>query len=76
MYSGPNAFAVLMSASTRPSLPQKVPLVKNKKQQLHNDLIDYFERNNMTWSAHQVAAEGEKFVSCLVDLLWYIDGHH
>ena len=21
-------------------------------------------------------AEGEKFVSCLVDLLWYIDGHH
>ena len=75
-YSGPNAFEVLMSASARPSLPQRISLVKNKKQQLHNDLIDYFEKKNMTWSAHQVAAEGEKFVSCLVDLLWYIDGHH
>ena len=21
-------------------------------------------------------AEGEKFVSCLVDLMWYINGHH
>ena len=30
----------------------------------------------MTWSAHQLRAEDEKFVSCLVDLLWYIDGHH
>ena len=30
----------------------------------------------MSHNAHQVAAEGEKFVLCLVDLLWYIDGHH
>ena len=73
---GPNAFDILMSASVRPSLPRRVTRVTNKKQQLRNDIIDYLEVHNLTWCAQQVATEGERFVACLVDLMWYIDGHH
>ena len=73
---GPNAFDILMSASVRPSLPRRVTRVTNKKQQLRNDIIDYLEAHNLTWCAQQVATEGERFVACLVDLMWYIDGHH
>ena len=28
---------------------------KNKKQQLHNDFTEYFERNQMKWYANEVA---------------------
>jgi len=68
-----NAFEVLMSASRRLTLPSKILHIKNKKQQLYNDLI---ESNNIMWYADEVADDGEKFLVNMVDLLWYIDGHH
>lgn len=30
----------------------------------------------MMWYANEVADDGEKFLANMVDLLWYIDGHH
>ena len=60
----------------RRSLPIQVTQVINRKQQLRNDIIDYLDKHNMTWCAQQVATEGVRFVACLVDLMWYIDGHH
>jgi len=70
-----NAFEVLMSASRRLTLPNKILHIKNKKQQLYNDLIEHFESNNMMWYADEVADDGEKFLANMVDLLWYIDSH-
>ena len=72
----PNAFEVLMSVSRRLTMPNKILPSKNKKQQLYNDLIEHFESNQMMWYANEVADDGEKFLANMLDLLWYIDGHH
>ena len=65
-----------MSASRTLTLPNKIIQIKNKKQQLYNDLIEHLESNNIMWYADEVADDGEKFLTDMVDLLWYIDGHH
>ena len=65
-----------MSVSRRLTMPNKILPSKNKKQQLYNDLIEHFESNQMMWYANEVADDGEKFLANMLDLLWYIDGHH
>lgn len=60
------------------SLPQRIPLVKNRKQKLHNDLIDYSERNNKIYGMHTKLLQRVRSLCC--DLLIYcgsyINGHY
>ena len=76
---GRNAIDVLMSSARRlyaPSLPQRVEVVRNKKQRLRNDFLDFLEEKDLVFPAAQASSTGEVFVSCLVNILWYIDGNH
>ena len=50
--------------------------VRNKKQQLRNDLIDFLADKELSSPSGKVTSTGEGFVSCLVSTLWYIDGQH
>ena len=67
---------MLMTATQTMTLPTKLLNVRNKKQQMQNDLINFFNENDMKWYASDVVADGERLLSNMVDLLWYIDGHH
>ena len=57
------------------SLPEKVE-IRNKKHQLRNDLLDFLAEKELVFPTGQVSTAGEAFVSCLVNILQYSDGHH
>lgn len=50
--------------------------VRNKKQQLRNDLLDFLAERELIFPRGQVSSSGEAFISSLVNMLWYIDGLH
>ena len=60
----------------KPSLPSRVSDVKTKKHQLKNDFLHFIEEKELMWPEKEVSNVGEVFVQSLVDILWYIDGHH
>ena len=77
----PNAFAILMHSScqqsTRRTLPSRVGNVKNKKDELHNAIITFLEKEELCWNPSEVErGVASTTVSVLCDVLWYIDGHH
>ena len=50
--------------------------MKTKKHQLKNDFLRFIEEKELMWPEKEVSNVGEVFVQSLVDILWYIDGHH
>ena len=49
--------------------------VRNKKDQLYNDLIDLFVSHNALLRENEVVPFGKELVTCLRDVLWYVDGY-
>ena len=76
----PNAFQILMSSQARKStqtLPSCVAEPRNKKEELHNAIIGFFQAENLAWTPSEVdVGVAATTVKVLTDTLWYIDGHH
>lgn len=74
-----NAFELMMCAQAERAsvvLPQKV-LVRNKKDELFNDILQLIEKEGLVWKASEVDnGTSSNAISTLRDALWYIDGHH
>lgn len=71
------AFQVLMSAQHVQSLPKRIEKDKmTKRDDLYNDVLEFLEKEDVAWYRSEVDGAGKRFVSALVDTLWYIDGHH
>ena len=85
-----NAFSVLMTnarysvsreaeernQASMPSLPERIP-VRNKKDELYNDLLQFLESKNVAFENIAAACTtGKQFMTTLVNVLWYLDGHH
>ena len=73
-----SAVDVLMSAQRNlcePRMPKKITRESpTKKDKLFNDVVDFMEGEGMSWRGGEADSSGRKFVSVLVDCLWYIDG--
>jgi hypothetical protein len=50
--------------------------VRNRKDKLYNDLIEFFISRKALLSESEVCEEGKMLVTTLRDVLWYIDGYH
>ena len=57
-------------------LPPIIITVKNKKDQLYNDIIELFVSCNALFFDSELQDFGKKLVGTLCDILWHIDGHH
>jgi len=74
-----NAFDIMMAAQREKMshvLPDKIA-VRNKKDQLFNDLVTMIEKKGLQWKPSEV--EGGTAVNTLkslCDAVWYVDGHH
>lgn len=68
-----NAFDVLMASPARCNAcyPKKLELVKNRKDELFNDLVDFLQANKLVGKEESSL----NFVSVLCNCLWTIDGH-
>ena len=51
-----------------PSLSHRVAEVRNKKQKLRNDILDFLEERKLAFPPGQVSRAGETFITCLVDI--------
>ena len=74
-----SACDVLMNAQRslcQPKLPSKITRERlTKKELLFNDVIDFLQSQDLSWPGTDAAeGAGKKFVACLVDCLWYLDG--
>ncbi|CAG8754096.1 2403_t:CDS:2, partial [Racocetra fulgida] len=70
-----NAFNLMMNKAQE----RKLPVQKdnnNKRNQLHNDLINSLSKMNCGWFNGNKATIGEVFLNKLTTLIWYIDEHH
>ena len=66
-----------MSAQRITSLPKRIEKEKmSKKDNLYNAVLEFLTKENVGWNQLDVDGVGIRFVSALVDTLWYIDGHH
>ena len=74
-----NAFELMMCAQAEKAsvvLPKKV-LVRNKKDELFNDVLQLIEKEGLVWKASEVDNRTASSAICtLRDALWYIDRHH
>ena len=59
---------------TRPPL---ISQPRNKKDELHNAIIQFLEKNGLAWTSSEVdCGVASTTVKTLTDVLWYVDGHH
>ena len=73
-----DAFALMMCSQRQidqRKLPSKL-VVRTKKDQLFNDVVDMLKPRGLLFSSNEVASSGQNLVKLLTDSLWYIDGHH
>ena len=73
-----NAFTILMHSQyllSQPSLPSQVQ-EQNNKDKMYNAVLNLLESRNLKFSSSEVSNVGKTFVKTLVDVLWYLDGHH
>jgi hypothetical protein len=72
-----NPFTLMMAAQRQQTLlPTRFEVLKpNCKLDLKNDILSWFEKNELGWTADAVADQGWNFVKCLADVLWAVDGH-
>lgn len=57
------------------ALPARKP-ENNSKDRLYNALLTFFEDRQVKWHSSEVQRCGTALLKGLLDLLWYIDGHH
>lgn len=70
----PSVFDVLMSAQRITSLPKRIEKEKmSKKENLYNAVLEFPTKEKVGWIQLDVDGVGIRFVSALVDTLWYID---
>ncbi len=50
--------------------------VRNKKDQLYNDLINLFISHNALLEEDEVMPLGKELVKTMCNILWYVDGYH
>ena len=71
-----NAFEPMMCAQAKKAsvvLPNKI-LVRNKKDELFNDVLQLIEKEGLVWKASEVESGTAANAICtLRDALWYID---
>ena len=73
----PNAFTILMAhRSPSRTLPPRIAPARNKKDELHNAIIDWLEKEELAWSPSIECKTGFNTVCTLCDVLWYLDGHY
>lgn len=79
----PNAFEIMMAAqrtlSASASQVRHPPLmvVKNKRDQLFNDLLSTIQSRDLQWRPEEVhCGSATKTIQAIRDTLWYIDGSH
>jgi len=86
-----NAFTIMHTQNllSQPSLQSHV-LQRTNKHKMYNDAIDLLDSRNLKFSSNAVDNAGTtlatsfdmpqlsstNFVNTLVDILWYLDGHH
>ena len=74
-----NAFQIMMCARKQQNtvrLPSPVT-VRNKRDQLYNDLLELIKSKELEWRAEEVHnGTATKAIQAIRDLLWYIDGSH
>ena len=46
------------------------------RSNIHNDVIEFLEERQLKWKQSDVAGIGNSFLKVLVDILWFLDGHH
>jgi len=74
-----NAFDIMMAAQRERMsrvLPDKI-VVRNKKDQLFNDMLMMIDKNGLKWKPSEVdSGTASNAFSSLCDALWYVDEHH
>lgn len=78
-----NAFEVMMAAqgiihaTARTARHPPSVLVKNKRDQLFNDLLSTIESKGLQWRPEEVhCGAATRAIQAIRDTLWYIDGSH
>ena len=58
------------------TLPPLIPQPRNKKEELHNAIIQLLEKDGLAWTSSEVdCGVAGTTVKTLTDVLWYVDGH-
>ena len=73
-----NAFSIMMSSQRQMCrmLPPLISQPRNKKDELHNAVIQFLEKDSLTWTSSEVDCDlASTTVKTLTDVLWYVDGH-
>lgn len=73
-----NAFSIMMSAQRQMcrTLPPLIPQPRNKKEELHNAIIQLLEKDGLAYTSSEVdCGVAGTTVKTLTDVLWYVDGH-
>ena len=73
-----SAFDIMMRAQKEvdsKALPARKP-ENNSKDHLYNALLTFFEDRQVKWHSSEVQQCGTALLKGLLDLPWYIDGHH
>ena len=75
--AGPSRTDNPLQLHSLPNLGFVAPInVRNKKDQLHNDLVELFVSHNALLTEDEINVEGKALVMTLRDVEWYIDGYH
>ena len=62
--------------ASSPSLPDEIS-VNNKKDKLYNAVLLFLKSQNVGFKDKaEACTTGKQFLKTLVNVLWYIDGHH
>ena len=58
------------------TLPLLISQPRNKKDELHNAVIQFLEKDSLTWTSSEVdCGLANMTMKTLTDVLWYVDGH-
>ena len=68
-----DAFSVMLSAASKKGVPSPLP-GRNQKEHLYNSVLQFCEKQNFVWKGDEINTIGVKFVRCMCDILWYVDG--
>ncbi len=57
-------------------IPRKREPVRNRKDKLFNDVIDFLVEHKLSYSPAEAESCRKKLVNVLTDCLWHVDGSH
>jgi hypothetical protein len=70
-----SAMSVLIEKARTRGRPEK-KTETNKFDKMYNNVLQYLEEENVSWSSATISTTGKKFVTSLVNVLWHITCHH